>query len=180
MAMYTPARHGAAQTAYHDQMATAAAGSLANASGYNFTDSAITAETGETGLEAGRAVVLRPVTAPRAGVNQYAASLPGADATASDIAGVAVRCSQMQSNALGNPCSFKGDMCTVARTGRSGARVWVLLADGAVPSPDGSVYIVPGGGDAGKFTSVSTGNLAVTSMIFRSAAENGIALVELL
>ena len=179
--VYTPMRHGAVQTAYYDQMATAAPGMLANASDSNLVDAALVGGVGENGLEAGLAVVLKPVPAVvRSGLNQYAATLP-VGASGDDIGGVAVRNLQMRSNASGEPCWFEREICNVARVGRNGARIWVRLADGATPVPDDAVFVLTGADNAGKFTAASgAGAVAVTSMIFRSAAENGLALVELL
>lgn len=180
--VYSPRRHGAVQTAYHDRMATAAPGMLANVSDANFVDAAMVGKAGPDGLEAGLAVTLTPVAAcARPGINQYAAALPESAATAADIAGVTVRGEGMKSNAAGNACWFEHDMCSVARTGRGGARIWVRLAEGASPMPDGAVFVHAGGENAGTFAaSAGAGVIAVTTMIFRSAADNGLALVELL
>ena len=179
---YTPVKHGFIQDAPVAQMATANAGQPAFASDYALMDSAIVGEAGQAGLEAGLAVVAKSVTNPvRIGLNQFTVSLPETGATGADIYGVVVRNAQMKSNAAGRPCWFKGDLCTVARAARSGARIWARVVDGAAPTAGSAAYVAIGGNDAGKFAdSTANGAVAVTTMRFMSEAKNGIALIELL
>ena len=56
--------------------------------------------------------------------------------------------------------------------------IYALLAEGAAPSYGDAVYMVKSGDDAGKFTESSSSTLAVKGR-FLSAADNGIAIVEL-
>lgn len=56
--------------------------------------------------------------------------------------------------------------------------IYALLAEGAAPSYGEAVYMVKSGDDAGKFTDSSTNNVAIKGR-FLSAAENGVAIVEL-
>ncbi|MEG6501563.1 structural cement protein Gp24, partial [Desulfovibrio sp. 1214_IL3152] len=63
----------------------------------------------------------------------------------------------------------------------SGGRVWVQLADGAQPAIDGAVYVHTDAANAGKFATASgASTVAITTMKFKSAAADGIALVELM
>lgn len=135
-----PVRGGVVQEKYFDQMATAAVGQLANASDMNLVDSYLVGAVGDNGLIAGVGVVSEAIAnVVRAGVNQYAATLPAAGAVAASLAGIAVRNEQMSSNAAGNPCWFEGDMCNVLRPVRAGGRIWLALSNG-VAAADGSAF----------------------------------------
>jgi hypothetical protein len=179
---YTPVRNGFAQSSYKDQQGTALAGSLAFASDKNLVDAFIVGNVGDNGLEAGLAVIAGAATdVQRTGLNEQVVTLPAANSTGADIIGIVVRNQQMRSNTAGHACYFAEDLCNVVRTGRSGGRVWVQLVDGAQPALDGAVYAHTNAANAGKFTAASgTGIVALTTMKFKSAAVDGIALVELL
>lgn len=56
--------------------------------------------------------------------------------------------------------------------------IYALVATGATPAYGDAVYMVVTGDDAGKFTEASTNNVAIKGR-FLSAAENGVAMVEL-
>lgn len=177
--LYTPQKNAFAQSKYYDQMASALAGMLAFASDKNLVDPFIVGAVGNDGLEAGLAVVAGPAQdVKRPGMNEQVVTLPASGAAAESIVGVVVRNQQMRTNTAGKACLFEGDMCSVARTGRSGARIWVQLADGEQPAVDGAVSVIVAGADAGKFA--TSGGVAIPTMKFRSGAEDGIALVELL
>ncbi|MDL2317210.1 hypothetical protein LJC59_09120 [Desulfovibrio sp. OttesenSCG-928-A18] len=179
---YVPERNAFAQSDYHDQQGSALAGALAYASDLNLVDSFVTGPVGENGLEAGLAVVAKAnASALRPGINELAAVLPGESDSAADIAGVSVRAQQMPSNSAGRACYFQGDLCSVARTGRSGARIFVRLVNGAQPAVNAPAFVILGGDNAGRFDSAEgQGRVLVPAMVFKSAAEDGIALVELL
>ncbi|WP_394026589.1 structural cement protein Gp24 [Desulfovibrio falkowii] len=179
---YNPVRNGFAQSSYKDQQGTALAGSLAFASDKNLVDAFIVGDVGDDGLEAGLAVIAGVATdVQRTGLNEQVVTLPATDSTAADIAGIVVRNQQMRSNATGHACYFAEDVCNVVRTGRSGGRVWVQLADGAQPAIDGAVYVHTDAANAGKFATASgASTVAITTMKFKSAAADGIALVELM
>lgn len=180
--VYNPVRNGFAQTSYKDQQATAMAGSLAFTSDKNLVDAYIVGDVGENGLEAGLAVIAGPAPdVQRAGLNEQSVTLPATASTAADIIGVVARNQQMRSNTAGRACYFAEDMCNVVRTGRSGGRVWVQLMENAQPALDGAVYVHTDAANAGKFTAAAgAGIIAITNMKFKSAAVDGIALVELL
>lgn len=57
-------------------------------------------------------------------------------------------------------------------------RVWVALGTSVAATYGDAVYLIVSGTDAGKFTNVSTGALAINAK-FIGAAENGIAPIEL-
>lgn len=179
---YTPVRNGFAQSSYKDQQGTALAGSLAFASDKNLVDAFIVGDVGDDGLEAGLAVVAGTATdVQRTGLNEQVVTLPTADSIGADIIGIVVRNQQMRSNATGHACYFAEDMCNVVRAGRSGGRVWVQLVDGAQPAIDGAVFVHTDAANAGKFTAAAGADIiALTTMKFKSAAVDGIALVELL
>lgn len=179
---YTPVRNGFAQSSYKDQQGTALAGSLAFASDKNLVDAFIVGDVGDDGLEAGLAVIAGPATdVQRTGLNEQVVTLPATASTAADVIGIVVRNQQMRSNTAGHACHFTGDLCNVVRTGRSGGRVWVQLMDGAQPALDGAVFVHTDAANAGKFTAAAgAGIIALTTMKFKSAAVDGIALVELL
>lgn len=179
--IYTPVRNGFAQSTYLDQQGTALAGSLAFASDENLVDAFIVGDVGDDGLEAGLAVIAALATdVQRTGLNEQVVTAPAPDTTAAQIIGVMVRNQQMRSNKAGRACCFAQDLCNVARTGRSGARIWVQIADGAQPAVDGAVFVHTDAANAGKFASAAdTGIIALTNMLFKSAAVDGIALVEL-
>lgn len=180
--IYNPIKNAFAQSSYKDQQATALAGMLAFASDSNLVDAFIVGDVGEDGIEAGLAVITAPAPdVQRAGMNEYVITKPATTTTAAQIAGILVRNQQMRSNTAGMACYFAEDMCNVARANRSGARIWVQLAEGANPSVDGAAYIHVDADNAGKFTAATgTDIIAATNMIFRSAAVDGLALVELL
>lgn len=179
---YVPVRNGFAQSSYKDQQGTALAGSLAFASDKNLVDAFIVGDVGDNGLEAGLAVIAGPAPdIQRAGLNEQAVTLPATASTAADIAGIVVRNQQMRSNTAGHACYFAEDICNVVRAGRSGGRVWVQLVDGAQPALDGAVFVHVDAANAGKFTTAAGADIvALTNMKFKSAAIDGIALVELL
>lgn len=179
--LYSPVRHAFVQDSYRDQQGTALAGSLAFVADANLVDACMVGDVDDNGLEAGLAVVFVPASdVRRAGLNEEAVALPTDSATADHIAGVVVRSQQMNSNTKGRACHFAGEMCNVARVGRSGARIWVRLADGAQPEVGGAVHVVVSGEGVGRFASVAgSGNLAVPAMTFKSRAADGLALVEL-
>lgn len=180
--VYTPKRNAFAQSSYHDQQGTALAGEPAFASDLNLIDSFIVGDVGDNGLEAGLAIVAVPAaSARRPGLNELVVTLPPADATADKIIGVVTRNQQMRTNTAGHACWFHQDICNVARSGRSGARIWGRLADNAQPEPGGAVFVAVGGDNAGTFASeAGAGFVAVPSMQFASTASDGLALVELL
>ena len=180
--MYTPVRNGFAQSSYKDQQGTALAGELAFASDKNLVDAFIVGAVGDNGLEAGLAVIAGPAPdVQRAGMNEQAVTLPAIDSTGADIIGVVIRNQQMRSNTAGHACHFAEDMCNVVRTGRSGGRVWVQLVESAQPALDGAVFVHTDAANAGKFTAAAGADIiALTTMKFKSAAVDGIALVELL
>ncbi len=179
---YTPVRNGFAQSSYKDQQGTALAGSLAFASDKNLVDAFIVGAVGDNGLEAGLAVIAGAAAdVQRVGLNEQIVTLPATGSTAADIIGVVVRNQQMRSNSAGHACYFGEDLCNVVRAGRSGGRIWVQLADGAQPALDGAVFVHTNTANAGKFTAASgTDIIALTTMKFKSAAVDGIALVELM
>ena len=175
---YIPVKNGFSQESYLDQQAAYLAGSLAFASDNSLIDSFIVGEVNEHGLEAGLAVIASPAaTIFHAGINEEVVGKPQGSSTADDIIGVVVRNQQMGSNAAGHACYFSGDMCNVARTGRSGARVCVQLADGVQPVLNSPVSVIVSGANAGKFA--TSGGVEMPNMKFKSAAFNGLALVEL-
>lgn len=177
--VYSPPRHAFAQTGYKDQMGTALPGALAFASDSNLVDAMLVGAVDANGLQAGLAVIATAATdVQRPGINEQAVVLPKADSTAEHIVGVVVRNQQMRTNAAGHACYFAQDMCTVARMGRSGARIWVQLAEGAQPVVGGAVSVIVSGAEAGKFA--ATGGVTVPAMKFASAAADGMACVELL
>ena len=176
---YIPVKNGFSQNSYPDQQGAYLAGSLAFASDNTLIDAFIVGEVNEQGLEAGMAVVATPAPAVlRAGINEELVSKPAGSSTADDIVGVVARNQQMGSNAAGRACYFSGDVCNVARTGRSGARICVQLVDGAQPVLNSPVSVIVSGANAGKFA--TTGGVNMPNMKFKSAAFNGLALVELL
>lgn len=176
--IFSPERNDFAQSSYKDQQATALAGHLAFASDKNLVDAFIVGPVGPDGLEAGLAVIAGAAPdVQRAGLNEQVVTLPAADSTADDIIGIVARNQQMRSNTAGRACFFAEDMCNVCRTGRSGGRIWVQVVDGAQPELDGAVSVVVKGTDAGKFA--ASGGVVVPNMKFKSAAVDGIALVEL-
>ena len=177
--LFNPERNAFAQTAYKDQQGTALAGTLAFASDKNLVDSFITGDVGPDGIEAGLAVITdMAVDVQRTGFNQQVVTMPTAESTAADIAGILIRNQQMSTNTAGKACHFAEDLCNVVRVGRSGGRVWVQLVDGAQPEVDGAVSVIVSGNDAGKFA--TSGGVPLTNMKFKSAVVDGIALVELL
>lgn len=180
--IYTPQRNAFAQSTYKDQQATALAGSLAFASDKNLVDAFIVGDVGDNGLEAGLAVIAAPAASvQRPGLNEHAVTLPTTSSTGDDIAGVVIRNQQMGTNAAGNACYFAQDLCNVAKAGRSGARLWVRLVDGAQPATDGAVYVRTDAANAGKFDAASGASaVALTNMKFKSGPVDGIALVELM
>lgn len=180
--MYTPVRNGFAQSSYKDQQGTALAGSLAFASDKNLVDAFIVGDVGDNGLEAGVAVIAGAAAdVQRTGLNEQVVTRPVTSSTAANVIGIVVRNQQMRSNTAGHACYFTEDLCNVARTGRSGSRIWVQLVDGAQPALDGAVFVHTDTANAGKFTAASgTDIIALTTMKFKSAAVDGIALVELI
>ena len=58
-------------------------------------------------------------------------------------------------------------------------RVWVHIAPEAVPEYGAAVFVIPSGEHAGKFTTVSTGNIAVSGRFLDSANDNESAPLEL-
>lgn len=178
--VYSGVRNGFMQEFYHDQQGTALPGSLAFAGDCCLIDSYITGEVGDDGLEAGLAVVAAPVSsAPvRAGLNQESVTLPDSTTSSGQLAGITVRNQQMNSNAAGRACWFAGELCNLARAGRAGARLWVQLAEGALPALGGNVYVCVDGACAGKFTdetalSNAAAETAATPLAALSAALDG-------
>jgi len=187
--IFTPERNAFAQNSYKDQQATALAGHLAFASDKNFVDGYIVGEVGPDGLEAGLACIagIAP-DAQRAGLNEHVVTRPLSTTIAASILGIVIRNQQMGTNTAGKACYFAQDTCNVVRGTRSGGRVWVQLVDGAQPEVDEAVFVAVSGTNAGKFaTAVQgldgsnpvAGFVAVSTMQFKSAANDGIALVEL-
>ena len=175
---YMPVKNGFSQNSYPDQQEAYLAGSLAFANDNTLIDAFVVGEVAEQGLEAGLAVIATPAASVLySGINEELVSKPAGSSTAEDIIGVVVRNQQMGTNAAGHACYFKGDVCNVARTGRSGARVCVQLADGAQPVLNSPVSVIVSGANAGKFA--TTGGVSMPNMKFKSAPFNGLALVEL-
>jgi len=176
--IFNPVRNDFAQRLYKDQQATALAGHLAFSSDTNLVDAFIVGPVGPDGLEAGLAVIAGAAPdVQRVGLNEQIVTLPTSTSTADDIIGVVARNQQMRSNTAGHACFFAEELCNVCRTGRSGGRIWVQLADGAQPTLDGAVFVVVDGADAGKFA--TSDGVEIPAMTFKSAAVDGIALVEL-
>lgn len=130
--VYTPQR-GFAQSRYFDQQATALAGMLANASDINLVDSAFVGPVDATvGLTAGIGVkVNAAIRSNRPGLNYDIVMPPDIAATDDSFAGIVVRNQFMRTNSNGEACYFFEDMANYARRGRSGARIWVQLAQGS-------------------------------------------------
>ena len=180
--LYSGISNGFMQEAYYDRQGAALPGALAFASDICLIDSFAVGEVGPDGLEAGVAVTASPLSGGHySGINAEAASLPAEGAAAADIIGVTVRSAGMSSNSAGRACWFAPGMCNVARLGRSGARLWVQLTDEADPEPGGIAHVGVGGENAGRFASEpGDGFVEAPQMIFRSRAQNGLALLELM
>lgn len=177
--LYTPVRNGFAQSAYPDQQATALPGMLAFTGDCNLVDAFLVGDVGDAGLEAGLAVVAVPAANPlRPGLNGLAVLPPEPGSSGADIVGVVVRSQQMRSNNAGQACHWSQDVCSVARPGRSGARVWARLADGAQPAPGDTARVIVTGAQAGRFS--ASDGVSVDHMRFLSTADGDIALVELM
>lgn len=161
--LYTPVRDGCVQSTYADQMESAYAGQLANASDFNLTDSYLVSHgVDPDGLVAGVGVVEKDVGAPtRPGVNESSVGYPAAGATADDFEGVMVRAAQMGTNSAGKPCMWGGEMCNVLRKARIGGRIWVMLSAGTTAKKGAAHWIVSDTGghghQVGSFSAVSLG-----------------------
>lgn len=160
---YTPVRNGFVQDTYADQMESAYAGMLANASDINLCDSYIAGDTADpNGLLAGIGVVETESTDPtRPGVNEQIANYPAAGAAVADFAGITIRSEQMGTNADGNPCKFAGEMINVLRSKRVGGRPWVMLTNGATSFGGTAYWIISDttghGHQVGSFSAVALG-----------------------
>ena len=177
--IYTPVKNGFAQSSYKDQMGTALPGHIAFSGNSELVDAFIVGAIDDNGLEAGLAVTASSAAyAQRSGINQEVVNLPAESASAKDISGIMVRSQQMSTNTSGRACYFEGDVCNVLRVARAGGSVWVQLAQGAQPAVNGSVSVIVKGADAGKFA--TSGGVVMPNMKFKSIAQDGLALVELL
>lgn len=149
--MYGP-RKGFAQTQYFDQMATALAGMLANASDINLVDNAFVGEVDPAvGLMAGIGVVAHYTTqSNRPGLNQQILVPPSDAATEADFAGIVVRNQFMRTNDDGEACYYEEDIANFARRDRAGARIWVRLAHGSTTYGSDVYWIVRDTAGTGK------------------------------
>ncbi len=181
--LYTGTWNGFGQSEYFDQQATALAGQIAFASDSDLIDSYSVGDVGPNGLVAGVAVVATPeIDTVRIGLNAESVILPKSGDTADKIVGIVIRNQQMETNADGEACHFQGRMCNVARAIRAGARIWVRLVEGSpAPVPGTPAGVSLDTATAGQFTAAAASAtvIAIPNIVFKSVADNGLALVEL-
>lgn len=101
-------------------------------------------------------------------------TIPNADSTAAVFEGIITNRRTTELDLEGNLSLRKKCALGVMRYGV----IYAVLAEGADPAYGEAVYMVKTGDDAGKFTDSSTSTIAIKGR-FLSAAENGVAIVEL-
>ena len=100
--------------------------------------------------------------------------VPDSDSTATDFEGIVTNRRTTELDLEGNLTLRNKCALGVMRWGV----IYALLADGATPEYGDALYMVKSGTDAGKFTDSSSSTVAIKGR-FLSAADNGVAIVEL-
>lgn len=111
------------------------------------------------------------VTGANAGVG---VKVPVSGSTAAEFEGIVTNRRTTELDLEGNLSLRNKCSLGVMRYGT----IYALLAEGATPAYGDPVYMVKSGDDAGKFTDSSSSTLAIKGR-FLSAADNGVAIVEL-
>lgn len=188
MSTYTGTPFGTINTAYYDQMGTALAGDLANASDNILADSIAVSEA--NGVPFGSGVVVSYVASARDGIDNRVVSLPVGTETADDFAGIVIRANTGQTDASGVAMVADSRVALVARPNRAGFRLWVK-AQATISNGDSVYWIVKDetghGLPIGSFYNAAitvsgvTDTVALTTAKFVSAGSvaKGIALVEM-
>ena len=195
---------GVVQSSYNDQMATALAGMLANATDVNLVDG-LPVQSAD-GILVGRAAFYSAVAAiaetssttvtigaesnPRLGINDIgvintADAVAAGTATAANFAGVVIRTLAGWSATTQAPLFPYQTMAPVARPGRSGCRLWLETNTHDTIAVGDSVYVVTVAGTynaIGTFTNSATPNSATAVLLygatFQTAGAKAIQLVE--
>lgn len=188
MSTYTGTPFGTINAAYYDQMGTALAGDLANASDSVLADSIAVSET--NGIPFGAGVIVDYVASYREGIDNRVVSLPAGSETEDDFAGIVVRANTGQTDSSGVAMVADTRMALVARPNRDGFRMWVK-AQSTITAGDDVYWIIKDdtghGLPIGSFynaaitVSGTTDTVHLTKAQFKSGSTvaKGIALVEM-
>jgi hypothetical protein len=182
--LFMPITNGFWQATYSDQQGTSLPGTLVNAGDINLADGATCRIPDGTLLDgmmtSGSFCMVNFIgvnmTGDRVGVNNLSVT-PFTATTIPDTSslGIVVRTQQMRTGRYGISGCSDGDVATVIRTDRIGARIWVWVDKNNAPSIGSrNAYITTVGTDneLSYMTTVQEGNVALFGFILYGVDQN--------
>jgi hypothetical protein len=182
--LFTPIVNGFWQATYNDQQGSSMPGMFVNAPDINLADAATVVASGGEMLDnmmcAGSFCVVNFLGITRSGDRQGVNNLSVTPFTGTTIPetsslGVIVRTQQMRTNRFGLGALWDGDIATVIRTDRVGARIWVWVDQDNPPTigaRSGYVSEAIENNVISYLTTVPSGGIAIGGLIVHALDEN--------